>query len=191
MAGHLPTITNVSRVTFKWGPTESYNVMHFKQDSIDPAGLFGAFDANFTANQWACLGTSQKIQEVDITPLDGVGLTESFVPPNTAKWNGVQTGDIAPAVAGVVSLRTALRGRPYRGRIFLGPCTEGSGNQGIMTGSIATAVANAWTSVASALASDGVFHVVASYLKEAAYPVLNYLVRNAFGTMRPRQSRLA
>lgn len=165
--------------------------MHFKQNSVDPDGLFGAFDANFTANQWACCGTSQKINEVAITPLDGVGLTVTFVPPNTAKWNGVQTGDVAPAVCGVLSERTALRGRNYRGRSFLGPATEGSGTGGMMTGSIATAIANAWTSVQTALIDDAVTHVVASYAKSAAYPILEYLVRNAFGTLRPRQSRLA
>jgi len=188
---HLPVITNVSRCAFTWGPIEAINVMHFKQEVIDSEGLFGAFDANFTANMWACCGTSQKINQVVITPLDGSGFTDSFVPPNTSKWNGVQTGDIAPNVAGVLSCKTLIRGRSFRGRNFIGPATEGSGSAGIMTPSIALAMVNAWTSVAAALNSDGVEPVVASYKLAEATPITSYAVRNAFGTVRMRQSRLA
>lgn len=187
----LPVITNVSRVAFTWGPFEAVNVMHFHQETIDQDGLFGALDANLLGNMWACNSTAQHVTEVVITPLDGAGLTASYVPAVVTKWQGQQPGEIIPASSCVVSKRTVLRGRSFTGRSFIGPTTESGSSAGFNFSGVAAAMATAWTNFQAAMADDGVLEVVASYKLAAGTPVVQYLIRNAFGTMRPRQSRLA
>ena len=88
-------------------------------------------------------------------------------------------------------MHTALRGRSARGRAFIGPCGESGVNNGFIGGTAASDMAVAWQTFGTNLFVDGAEHVVASYKNSTALTVTNYSVRNALGTMRLRQSRLA
>lgn len=187
----LPVIDNVSRVAFNWGPLVATNVMHFHQEVIDSDGLFGALDANVNGSMWQICSTTQRVQEIIITPLDGSGFTASIVPPATAKWKGNSPGESMPACCAVVSKRSLIRGRSFTGRSFIGPVTENGVANGFLSGTQGSEMATGWTNFQLAMAADGAHEVVASYKLAAGTPVAAYLVRNALGTLRPRQSRLA
>lgn len=187
----LPIIENVSRVAFKWGPMIAVNVMHFHQESINEAGLFGALNDNVKAAMWNPLVSSQRVLQVDITPLDGETGTKSFVPPNTANWKGVQGNNPIPAQAAVVKKTTAFRGRSARGRSFIGPVAENITDSGVLEPTMLSGMAAAWSQFQVDMVTDSCPEVVASYKDATAFVVLLYSIRNVAGTMRPRQSRLA
>lgn len=187
----LPVIENTSRVTFKWGPLVVANVMHFHQTDPSVSGLFGAINTHLDARMWSGIVNSQRVTEVDITPLDGSAGTQTFIPPTVVKWQGQENGESIPAGAIVLSKHTALRGRSARGRSFLGPVAEASQANGTLTGTKAADVAAGWAAFGSAMIVDGAQEVVASYKLSSALTVINWSVRNVLGTMRLRQSRLA
>lgn len=187
----LPVIAGTSRVAFNWGPLIATNVMHFHQDTVDPAGLFSSLDAHMQAGMWNAVCDSQRVQEVVITPLDGSSGSASFLPATTPKWRGQTSGECSPQVACVVSLHTALRGRSARGRAFVGPVAEAATANGFLTPAQLAIIAPAWATFGSAMVVASSEQVVASYKLSSALTVINWSVRNACGTMRLRQSRLA
>lgn len=187
----LPEIEGVTRAAFKWGPVVAVNVLHFHQDTANPNDLFIKLDAHLDPRMWNCVSTSQRIVELDLTVLDGSTATVSFIPPNTTKWKGSAGGENIPALAAVVKKTTAIRGRTGRGRTYVGPATESENDGGRLLSTTATNLAAGWTAFQSAMIADDIREVVASYKDGTAFTVLNYTVRNAYGTMRMRQSRLA
>jgi hypothetical protein len=104
---------------------------------------------------------------------------------------GVSLGENIPAMCAVVKKTTAIRGRTGRGRTFVGPVTEPENDGGRLLSTTATNIAAGWTAFQSAMVGDSIQEVIASYKDGTAFTVLNYTVRNACGTMRLRQSRLA
>lgn len=209
----LPVIDGVHRVAIMWkygasGPT-AVNVMHFKGAAADPAGLWTALDANANANMWLQASSSMTAYQVAITPLNADGATQIFTPAG-AKWAGVGTpGDYSPATAVVLSLRTAKRGRRYRGRLFLPFPTETNMTSGAYAAVIATQQ-SAWNTFRTAMTTATWPMHVASYghsLHRTKNPGGGYTltpvtwtpgselvtaatIESAFGTMRRRQSRL-
>jgi len=93
--------------------------------------------------------TAVKLNTVRYTPLDNVSLTTEFNPAAAGLGSTASTpSECAP----VVTLRTAHRGRSYRGRIYL-PCpTNGAvGTDGRLNSSIATGTLTQLNGVMSAL----------------------------------------
>ena len=209
----LPVINGIHRVAFEWrvgaaGATAA-NVMHFSGASVDPGGLFNALNTNVSATMWTGLGGDTAVVQVIITPLDGSSATQIFT-PSGAKWAGASVaGDYLPSSAGVVSLRTAVRGRQNRGRLYIPFVLETVVSDGRFVGSLATVQA-AWDTFRGAMKTASWPMHVASYghglhkhknpdgsisLTPVTWtPHSNEVIANtyesALGTQRRRQSRL-
>jgi hypothetical protein len=212
MAG-LPTINNCTRVAFSWhvgtgGPTAT-NVMHFGTASTDTAALRTALDTNVSTNMWVGVSSGATIFQLAITPLNGTAATDLYSVAGT-KWTGAGSNpDYVPAVAAVVSFKTAKRGRRFRGRVFLPFLCESSINNGSLA---AAPIINqtAWDTFRTAMSSASFPLMVASYghslhktktsgggftmtptsWTPEANNVTAAQVETLLGTMRPRQSRL-
>lgn len=187
----LPTISNVVRVAFQWKPINAVNVMHFHQDDPDLAGLWNVLKSHVSANMWCNTASSQTVDHITMTPLDGFGMSEQFIPTPGAIWTGSTGGDAIPASAAVLKLTTVARGRSGRGRLYLGPNSESGVGNGMLVPTVVTTQVNAWTTFQAAMIDDATPQVVASYKNATAFTVLSYGMRQACGTVRMRQSRLA
>ncbi len=187
----LPVISGTSRVALQWRPFNAVNVMHFHQDSVDQPGLLALLSAHFTAPMWALNQFQQKIDTISITPLDGTSSTLVAATDGSAKFTGAGTGAPIPAAAAVLSLITVFRGRSARGRLFLGPTSEGAAEAGTFTPTQVNNVRAAWDAFQAAMITANTPQVVASYKNATALTVIGYSMRTACGTIRLRQSRLA
>lgn len=175
----LPVITDVARVALHCNnggsaePATTVNVIHVKRlDGItwEVAADNIASELNTVTHPTHALmldplPTSYGYQQLFLTPLDGS--TNTIVRDGTlSNWPvGAHSGDFTPQVAAVVRLRTALRGRSGRGRLFLGPVSEGVANGGRITATSAGNVTSAWDAFANDLTGASVQIGVASYTK--------------------------
>lgn len=194
----LPVITDVMRVAIngrssngvKWA-----NVLHYRKTGVlTYAGAIAALDpilvdhlttANGGGACWTQLAHSgATIDDIRYTPLDGSSATTviSHVAP------GVNANEALPAsLCLVVTLRTALRGRSHRGRVYQGPWTEAASTAtGTPLSTQPTAVAAQWTAHLAALVGSGVSLVVASYLLATATDVATCTVDTRWDTQRRR-----
>jgi len=171
------------------------NILHFRKTSIltftgaiailDPLLLAQYHDNNGGGSAWRALAhTGASVQDFVYTPLDGTSASTVIA----HAFNGVSGGDPLPAsMAIVVTLRTALRGKSHRGRVYAGPHIEsdndGSGNP---AAALITAEAVQWTNFLTALSGSGVTLVVASYLHSTAENVTSVSVDTRWDTQRRR-----
>ena len=137
----LPIISGLMRVSFDWretpGGATAANVMHFHTASTDTLALYNQIASSVSAAMWTGVSSTASIYQLVITPLDGLSATATYSNPTSAVWNGNTSGDWIPQVAGVVSFRTANRGRQYRGRLYLPFIGEGAAQNGVFFGSVA------------------------------------------------------
>jgi hypothetical protein len=188
----LPEIDDTFRVAFIWNNLNVVNVMHFHGTTVTPVELFGQIQSHVTSNMWAVVNTQNGVSRLAITPLFGNASTTTYATDGTSKWKGVQaSGDPIPNTAAVVSKHTVFRGRSNRGRSYIGPVSENAIVNGIFASTIPGDMVTAWTNFQTGLIAEGIEEVVASYKDSTAITVINYSVRNAAGTVRRRQSRLA
>lgn len=146
----LPVIANTFRCALKW--TESgtgqtaVNVIHIKANGAGQtaADAYAALNSSVGAAMWDSAVSTAKINEVDITPLDGVTATQSFQTGAPAKWSGSAGGDFIPAAAYVVKIQTAARGRDNRGRVFLPFTAESIQANGVVPSASAAIIGAAW-----------------------------------------------
>lgn len=201
----LPTITDVHRCAFTWLLTgtgmSAVNVMHFHSHSpaVAPSTLMATLQASVTAGMWNTAYFQATIQNVKITPLDGVSASQTFNTGGGAKWSGTfASGEVIPAVAAVVSLYSSSRGRNNRGRIFIPFTAEGASAQGAIASGLQAPMQTAWDTFRGAVqtATAPFDLVVAAYdrkhLGAGAHMslVTASTVQTFFGTVRKRQSRL-
>jgi hypothetical protein len=209
----LPTISGIHRVAFSWRASASgpyaANVMHFHSASVDPDGLKTALDANVSTAMWLAVATTTVCYQLTITPLDGSSATRLYAVTGS-KWAGNNvSSSIIPASSVVVSLKTAQRGRRYRGRLYIPFAIEEVVQGGSVTGSVSAAQA-AWDAFRTAMATASYPIHVASYgrslVKTGGHggpitytpvswspfstPVTSTTVEQVLGTQRRRQSRL-
>lgn len=148
------------------------NVMHFRKTGalsypaaiaiLDPIWLaiWNTASGGGTALR-AFLPTTASLQAFRYTPLDGS--TASTV--NTHVVAGTDAGDPLPASTCLVAtLRTALRGRANRGRVYFGPMTELSNTNGRPTAGTVSGLSLQMNALITNLTGSGVSLVVASYL---------------------------
>lgn len=187
----LPVIADVFRVAIDWvggsGQTAE-NVIHIKAPGKTAAQVVTAIDSDTDANMFLSVASAATAPHCSVTPLDGSSATFSGV---LANWNGTAAGDYTPALAAIITLETAKRGRSYRGRIYLpftaeNRCTNGEWSD--LTNPPAQAAA--WAEWSTDIAVGGFTHVVASYRHATAEAVVNYVSHIAFATQRRRQGRL-
>lgn len=165
------TIPNAVQVRLLWnlGGAGAVNVLH----AIAPAG--------FVVNQSTCntLGAAIKSQYTSTwavrnhttVQLVRVGLRDRRTPNTTefldagAAVSGTSAaGDILPAQNALcITLRTALSGKSYRGRIYLGGMTENENSVGGVVGSATEISATGFlTGISSAMTASGLTLAVAS-----------------------------
>jgi len=111
-----------------------------------------------------CISLLQTVQ-INYTPLDGTSNTLSI--PHGAAGTNASAQSMAPEVAAVLTLRTAHRGRRYRGRIFLpSPGSNTSTTAGGIdqaAASLADTTIKQWIGMQAALAPLQWSNGVASY----------------------------
>lgn len=188
----LPIIADIIRVGFHWQHTNgqsAYNVMHFDIGAMSITSFEALINTNWSANMILEVSSAAKIDRLDITPLNGTGATQQFAETN-ARWSGGSTDAIIPAAAQVISLRTGLRGRSNRGRIYLPFMVESNFSAGSVSGASNATIQTAWNTFVTGMNTGGAPLVVASYLNANAHDVTQVIVEFIVGTQRRRQSRL-
>lgn len=188
----LPVIADVFRcaltITTNTGGSTT-NVLHFGSGSVSASEMADAIQAALTSdNPWAYVSSDFVNGSVAVTPLDGSSAT--FEKP-VAELVGTQGGQTLFEAAMVVKLSTAQRGASHRGRVFIGPLTEDSVNEGFIAGSTVagfqTAFENWVSGVQSAIGGN---LKVASYKLSTAANVLGILTTNQQRTQRRRLVRV-
>src|SRR6266576_425778 len=117
-----PVIADVFRVTLNWKRgTErpAANVLHFKAPTANETDVFNTIDANVVRGMWALVSSAVGVESIDILPLDGTSASSRHSTGLPLKWTGEEPGGVIPNGCALVSLRTGLRGRSNRGRIYL------------------------------------------------------------------------
>lgn len=186
----LPIIPNCFRVTLNWtnpnfGQT-AHNVMHFSNTTGNESDVFNDMNAHVTAAMWDFVVLGSNVTSLDIIAL-GHSFTSVHFPIAGAptKWAGAGGGtDMIPQGAGVVTWRTNLRGRSYRGRSFLPWVAEQEQAFGNL--SDVSACQTGWNSFLTSMSATPTNPVVASY-KHATYNgVSSFVVRSKLRTQRRR-----
>lgn len=187
-------IASTYRVALEWVQTDfggsATNVIHVHKSGSDAATIAAAIDGSVVTNMWAGLGTHAYVSQLNITPLDGTGVTFPYSTGHPAKWTGsITSNQVIPQACIVVKLLTAKRGRSYRGRLYLPWCEEQTNTNGIMDSSTKPTMNTAWVAFHTALTAAGVDWVVASYKLATQEPVIAVAVENSLGTQRRRLHR--
>lgn len=194
----LPVIANTIRTAVQGVATNSHkweNVLHFRKDpGISYAAAIALLDPLLLAHlrtnvaggqawQGAAPG-SASLTQIVYTPLDG----SSASTVATHAYAGLSGGDPLPvSTCLVVTARTALRGRSYRGRVYTGPYDESYNTAGAPLASVVAAIAIQWDYLATTrLVASGVSWVVASYLHSTSENVLHATVDSRWDTQRRR-----
>jgi hypothetical protein len=169
--------------------------MHFRKDGalsfpaaiaiLDPLLLAHYQTNSGTGLAWRTISpTSSNLTQFEYTPLDGTSATTVI----THALAGLDANDPLPAsVALVVTIRTAVRGRSHRGRVYTGPYAEDANTAGVPTAATVTAVATQWDRFRStALAGSGVSIGVASYLLTSFDDAVSLTADGRWDTQRRR-----
>src|SRR6185503_9051010 len=107
----------------------THNVIHIMKD---PARSYTYLGDNFAARLAevdvnglaSAIGTEYRLDSVDITPLDGTSVTRHIARGSSSWPVGESGAEIIPQACALVKLETAVRGRSYRGRIYIGAVGE-------------------------------------------------------------------
>lgn len=195
----LPTINDTYRITLLWGAVDGVtprNVIHVRDATDTVDAVLADLDAGIAAmadpsHLFHCCDDSQACFEVLILPLNGVsgGQVRSLATPLTG---GSGTGPTIPQSAAIVSLYTLRRGPRGRGRVFAGPISEGSTDNGVVGLTSKGLMETAWDDFAAGINSQpgGPNLVVASYAHSSAQDVNNIVVQNICGTQKRRIAQL-
>lgn len=189
----LPIIANTFRTVLQW--TESltgltaHNVMHFKTagSGRTAAQVYTCLNTHVTQAMWDFAATTAVVNEVAITPLDGVSAARVTSTGSPSKWQGAGAGQALPQVAGEISFATGLRGPAHRGRAFIPFVGEGEVSGRNMVD--VAAVAAAWAAFISAVDTDATTPmdlVIASYANGTAAIVTSLTVKGTSYTMGKR-----
>lgn len=189
-----PVIANVYRCTFAWNRAngvEPRNTIHVQADS------FGHTDADVAAaifsalpSHWAYpCSSAARLLGFEITKLDGVSATTLNAVADTG---GEQSGDIVPASAAVISIKTGLKGPAHRGRVYLGPLAEGVISNGELNSTSINDLLVAWNAFFASLVagSPSLIPGVASYKHATFTGAANLSVSSFTGTQRRRQKQV-
>jgi len=189
------------KVAFNWnGPQGPWaNVIAFTKPTFDEAQQLVLANAMMTATQTAyrlLLADSVTLENVTVTDMrvQGAPLVQS----TAAALDGIDDGEqVNPSLSCIVTLRTAQRGRSFRGRMYLGGfaetwLVEGLWHADVMTGVVVQAnlwkafgLTEGWTQV---VASEQYNHVVLPHA--TLTPVIGWVARsNIPGHQRRRDRR--
>ena len=150
--------------------------------------LGSSIKAAATSSGWlASVSTQVSLSKVGVRSIAAEAQPEFL--DSGAAASGTGTGDyLPPQTAFVVTMRTALAGKAYRGRTYLGGFTEAVNDvNGVAVTAIGTN-AVAWiNAIKAAMTSSGLTMAVVSRKLNTAAPVTTVLARNlAWETQRRR-----
>jgi hypothetical protein len=162
----LPVIANTWRVAVGWHETitgqHAVNVMHFK-DTLGggtATGLQTTLNGHWTAAMVASQANLALADTLSIIALDGTASTVILPGPSVV---GGTAGDWIPQVSELVSLKTGVRGRANRGRIYLPFVAEGAVGNGVLMPATVAPLNTAWEAFRVAMQTAHWSLVVASY----------------------------
>lgn len=194
----LPVIADTIRVAVEGHAPNGHlwaNVMHFRKSGIltfpgAVAVLDPILNSHYAVNSGAGTawlsnaGVGYTMDDIRYTPLDGSTATTVISHPHSG---AVGLDNLPANVALVITLRTGLRGRSHRGRVYQNGFTEGA-NQSIGTplAAAVTGVLTQWQNLLTALAGTGVSLVVASYKTLTATDVAAVTVDGIWDSQRRR-----
>lgn len=191
----LPVILDTFQVTLVWVngdvPRPATNVLHFT-DTVGgqtEANLSTDLAANVSTGMWTAVGQHSIINRVDIIKLDGVSATHSFNIVAAAKWTGQGATDIVAQGCMVVSLKSNVRGRSGRNRVYLPWIGETQQTNGAFVPSVVTDTATAWATFVNDMAASGWDLVVVSPKESAAHGLATIIARPNVLTQRRRARR--
>jgi hypothetical protein len=190
----LPEIPDVFRCTLNWYdanvPSPAANVIHIEMASAVPSDVMARLNDNVSAAMWNYCRDTSSIVSVDITPLDGVSATETFYTGSPAEWAGSgSTGDRIVQACALVKLTTSLRGRSYRGRVYLPWVVETATANGVLNSANVDDVTAGWTNFVTDMTSLGSPLIVASYVHSASTIVQTAVCEAPLATQRKRLHR--
>ena len=189
---HLPVIANTFRVAIGWvdGTTGQIatNVIHIEDPGGNAPAVATMVDNAINHNMLAAVSDHAHINEYTVTPLDGVSGTIVQTPSGINTGGGGSTS--SPASSAVVTVRTAKRGRSFRGRVFLPFIDEAQIADGLLTGGVELTTATGFATFLASISGAGGTWVIASYKLATATPVTSVAVLRALGTQRRRQTRV-
>jgi len=173
----LPPASGVTRAVFNYlsQGIPTANVLHFTAppgpDAPDPAALASDLAGWWIANIAPISHTSHILQNVTCTDLSAAG-PPAVIYSTGLPSPGLQTGDPMPNNAALVmSEHTALRGRSYRGRIYVGGIAESNSLGNEVLGTLRDAHVTRWSQLitfVTAPLSPDVCLVVLSYFSAGA-----------------------
>ena len=187
-------------VRFLWanstGPRNASHALHFWDNvgTQSSANLGTDLLASLTANMWRTVASTASIQQILITPLDGISSTYSVpITIGNANISGAGSGEAIPQGATVVTVVPGQRGKQWRNRTYVPFVGETEQNAGTLsTTSVATMQA-AWTTFGSAMTTAGWTPQVVAPSEPApdgnAISFQNYTVRPYLKTQRRRARR--
>lgn len=191
----LPTIADVYRCALEWtnsaDPSASAsNVIHVKKSGSNSAAVAAALEAAATPNMWRAQGTNAAVTRINITPLNGSGVTFPYTPTTPANWKGTQTSNTPLLqVANLIKLVTASRGRSFRGRVYLPWTDEQAVNAQKLDTGFASLISTAWIAFNTSLNTAGFPIQVASYTLAVSTPIAALASELEVATQRRRLVR--
>jgi hypothetical protein len=193
---HLPIIIGCNRVALEIRSDDgqsAVNVIHVSStDTADNvvSELDAAMHGAPAPDMWAGMADTAAVYGFELTPLDGTSASihHTFADPIPGQGDG----QYMPAVAQVVTHRTATRGRSARGRNYIPFIAESGFTDGHFGGDLDVVVAAGWNSFRLSLAALAIpiTFVVASYKHSEAHAITHTDQQHFAGTQRRRQSRL-
>jgi len=192
----LPAIAGVFRVTIDWSVSNGVtprNVFHVRSPTATVAQIATGLESAFVAGigQFETVSSLFQFNSVSILPLDGTSATTIHTLATT-HTGGAGSGEFIPAMAGVLSLRTAQRGSRGRGRMYLGPSPEAIQTNGQLDNTRVGDSVAGWVAFENHLVAESpsIEMVVASYVHADAHSVTSISMRQIAGTIRHRQDQL-
>jgi hypothetical protein len=189
----LPVIANVIRTTISrldGQGRSAHNVMHFHSDSYSVSGLDTALQANVDRAMWDPVWEGYGAITLNYLPLDGTSATTTVIPTTMTDWTGEGTGELIPASAALIKLKTGLRGREHRGRIYLGGIAESVQSAGAIASATVTELQSKWSTFVEDMFTSSCPLLVASYKLATASEVQFITAETMAGTQRRRQTQL-
>lgn len=188
----LPVISNAYRCAMiQQGPSGALatTVFHFGAGGTTATDVADSIDnALLAGNPWSFVSSLFTSGIIEVTALDGVSAS---VQKPTARLAGTQSGQTLFEAAAVIKFLTALRGREHRGRIFIGPLTESSVDEGVIDSGTVSGLQSAIEDFTADLeATLGGSMKVASYKLGSVENVISFLVTPQQRTQRRRLKRV-
>lgn len=193
----LPVIADTFRITILWNrlngvePRNVFHVQSLLTNETDVGGVIDDAIATLAVKQrlFDCMPDIYTANHLDILKLDGSSATVNYGLTNELE-GASGTDEFEPAPCGVLSLRTAFRGPRGRGRLYVGPVSEGAVAYGKLLTGVATNMVDTWTDLKDEMSTNGVVLSVASYQHADVHPVTHFVVSDTLGTQRRRQDQL-